>query len=139
MSYKHACVVDADGLYVSLVLVLTEPTQDGTEQAAIQHYTLQEGDVLIDAAPPDYRAYTGAVGLVTPCWDGATWIEAATTEEVAAWEAAHPAPEAPLPSIGAINAMAIAELSMAQAQQSTESAMAITELSILIGGIGNVQ
>ncbi|MFV0497503.1 MAG: hypothetical protein ACK5L0_04920 [Candidatus Fimivivens sp.] len=116
-----------------------EPDAEGIEQLTIQHYTLNEGETLVDAAPPTYRPYAGAEGLINPRWDGSTaWAEAATVEDIAEWDAAHPAPDPAPPGADEINALAIAELSMAQAQQSAETNMAIAELSILIGGMGSV-
>lgn len=98
MEYKHSCVVDAKFIYKTLVLVLLTQADQGEEQEwKVQNYTLAEGEQLIDTAPPIMRPYTGAAGLVTPRWDAAAsaWVEGATEEEVAAWEAEHPAPELP--------------------------------------------
>ena len=66
MDYKHYCVIDSQGYYVTLVLVV-----DGV----VQNYTLKEGERLIDAAPPD--------GYIKPIWNGSTWAESATAEEIA--------------------------------------------------------
>ena len=98
MEYKHSCVVDAKFIYKTLVLVLLTQADQGEEQEwKVQNYTLAEGEQLIDTAPPIMRPYTGAAGLVTPRWDAvaSAWVEGATEEEVAAWEAEHPAPELP--------------------------------------------
>ena len=98
MNYKHSCVVDAKFIYKTLVLVLLTQADQGEEQEwKVQNYTLAEGEQLIDTAPPIMRPYTGAAGLVTPRWDAvaSAWVEGATEEEVAAWEAEHPAPELP--------------------------------------------
>ena len=72
-------------------------TASGNVSAEIQHYTLQDGEQLVDTTPPTMRPYTGVEGLVMPRWDAAAsaWVEGATEEEVAAWEAEHPAPELP--------------------------------------------
>lgn len=70
MDYKHYCVIDSQGYYVTLVLVV-----DGV----VQNYTLKEGERLIDAAPPG--------NYIKPVWDGVTWTESARAEEVAAAEA----------------------------------------------------
>ena len=98
MDYKHSCVVDAKFIYKTLVLVLLTQADQGEEQEwKVQNYTLAEGEQLIDTAPPIMRPHAGAAGLVTPRWDAAAsaWVEGATVEEVAAWEAEHPEPELP--------------------------------------------
>ena len=41
-------------------------TASGNVSAEIQHYTLQDGEQLVDTTPPTMRPYTGAEGLVTP-------------------------------------------------------------------------
>lgn len=98
MNYKHSCVVDAKFIYKTLVLVLLTQADQGEEQEwKVQNYTLAEGEQLIDTAPPIMRPHAGAAGFVSPKWDSDTsaWIEAATEEEVEAWEAEHPAPDLP--------------------------------------------
>ena len=98
MEYKRSCVVDTNAIYKTLVLVLLVQVDQGNDQEWVaQNYTLAEGERLIDATPPTMRPYAGAEGLVTPRWDAAAsaWVEGATEEEVAAWEAEHPAPELP--------------------------------------------
>lgn len=97
MDYKHSCVIDAENLYKTLVLVLLTQVDQGQEQEwKVQNYTLAEGEQLVDTAPPTMRPYAGAAGLVSPKWDADTsaWIEAATGEEIIAWEAEHPDPNA---------------------------------------------
>lgn len=97
MNYKHSCVVDAKFIYKTLVLVLLTQADQGEEQEwKVQNYTLAEGEQLIDTAPPIMRPHAGAAGFVSPKWDSDTsaWIEAATEEEVEAWEAGHPDPDA---------------------------------------------
>ena len=97
MEYKHSCVIDAENLYKTLVLVLLTQVDQGQEQEwKVQNYTLAEGEQLVDTAPPTMRPYAGTVGLVSPKWDADTsaWVEAATAEEIAAWEAGHPDPNA---------------------------------------------
>lgn len=37
------------------------------------------------------------MGFIKPRWDSIGWTEAATDEEIAAWEAEHPALEVPEP------------------------------------------
>ena len=97
MNYKHSCVIDANFIYKTLVLVLLTQADQGEEQEwTLQNYTLAEGERLVDAAPPAVRSHAGAAGLISPKWDSDTsaWIEAATEEEIAAWEAEHPDPNA---------------------------------------------
>lgn len=97
MDYKYCCVVDADGAYKTFVLVLLEQDEE-----RVQYYTLQDGEQMVDANPPAMRPYAGATGFVSPRWDDETeaWTEGASAEEIAAWEAEHPAPEVPEPSGG---------------------------------------
>ena len=99
MDYKHSCVIDAQNLYKTFVLLLIVENEEHQQEEQIQYYTLQEGEQLLDTAPPAMRPYAGAVGFVSPKWDTSTsaWVEAATEEEIADWEAEHPAPELPDP------------------------------------------
>lgn len=96
MDYKHSCVIDAQNLYKTFVLVLLVENEEGQQEEQIQHYTIQEGQQLVDTAPPALRPHAGAAGLVTPKWDTNTssWVEAATAEEISAWETEHPDPNA---------------------------------------------
>ena len=100
MGYKHCCVVDADGVYKTFVLVLME---QGENPENVQGYTLTEGERLLDAPPPGIKIQAGGVGFVKPRWDedAAAWVEGATAEELAAWEAAHPAPAVDLDALRA--------------------------------------
>lgn len=99
MDYKHSCVIDAQNLYKTLVLVLRVKTDKG-EEWQVQSYVLQEGEQLVDIAPPTMRPYAGAEGFVSPKWDTDTssWAEAAAPDEITAWETEHPAPPAPAPT-----------------------------------------
>lgn len=97
MDYRYACVIDANSIYQDLVMLhwgRENPAQ--TQGWQVQGYTLAAGEQLLDAAPPVLRPHAGAAGLISPKWDTNTsaWIEAATEEEVAAWEAEHPDPNA---------------------------------------------
>lgn len=94
MNYKHSCVVDADGVYQTFVLVLLEQNEEGETTENVQGYTLAEGEQLIDTVPPAMRQHAGTAGFITPKWDSDTgaWTEGATAEEIAAWEAEHPDP-----------------------------------------------
>lgn len=82
MTEKYCCVIDADGRYVTCVLVL------GND---IQHYTLSEGERLIDANPPVWKQQIGDAGVIAPGWDVETssWVEGATSGEIAEWEELH--------------------------------------------------
>lgn len=99
MDYKHSCVIDAQNLYKTFVLVLLVESEEDQQEEKIQYYTLQDGEQLVDTAPPVMRPYAGADGFVSPRWDTdtAAWVEAATAKEIAAWEAEHPAPDVPDP------------------------------------------
>ena len=83
MVEKYRCVIDAEGRYVTYVLIL-----DGN----IQYYNLKESESLIDAKPPVMRTSTARDGYLVPIWDidASTWAEGATAGEIAAWEALHP-------------------------------------------------
>lgn len=106
MNYKHCCVVDREGFYKTLVLVLLEPDDTGQIVEKIQYYELNEGEQLLEAAAPS--AY------VRPQWDGETWAEGATPEEIEAWEQEHPAPPPPIPTP---EQQQLAALTLTQAQQ----------------------
>ena len=94
MEYKHSCVVDADGVYQTFVLVLLEQNEEGETTENVQGYKLAEGEQLIDTALPAMRQHAGTSGFITPKWDSDTsaWTEGSTAEEIAAWEAEHPDP-----------------------------------------------
>ena len=99
MHYKHCCVVDAKGFYKDYVLVQTE-----NEEQTVVGYTMQEGDMLVDSeTTPDRKQHAGSTGFVRARWDedAETWVEGATTEELAAWEAEHPAPAVDLDTLRA--------------------------------------
>lgn len=91
MDYKHSCVIDANFIYKTFVLVILAESEEKP-----QYYELQEGERLIDTAPPVVRPHAGAAGFVRPKWnvDTSTWVEAATGEEITAWEEEHPDPNA---------------------------------------------
>lgn len=92
MDYKYGCVIDANRVYKTLVKVLLG--DDGEQE--IESYTLKDGERVIDTYRPNPCPYKGAAGYIKPQWDvdTSTWIEAATEEEIAAWEAEHPDPNA---------------------------------------------
>lgn len=99
MHYKHCCVVDAKGFYKDYVLVQTE-----NEEQTVVGYKMQDGDMLVDSeTTPDRKQHAGGAGFVRPRWDedAAAWVEGATVEEMAAWEAEHPAPAVNLDALRA--------------------------------------
>ena len=131
MDYMHCCVVDIDDAYVTFVLVLLEQNEEGETVENVQSYKLKDGERLIDAKPPTMRPYAGAAGYIYPRWDDDTggWIECATEEEIADWEAEHPAPEEPedpTPPGGDLEGR-VAALEAAQASAWSEQAAAIRE------------
>lgn len=90
MNEKNCCVVDAQGFYRAYVLVQT----DGDKQTVVG-YTLQAGEVLVESdTTPDRKQHADSAGFVRPRWDEdiKTWVEGATAEEIADWEAEHPDP-----------------------------------------------
>lgn len=91
------CVVDADGFYKIFVTVQTEQGADGKQAETVLGYKLKEGERLLDVQPPLIKVHAGSSGFVKPRWDSTaeTWTEGATAEEIADWEAEHPAPEEP--------------------------------------------
>lgn len=94
MDYKHSCVVDADGVYQTFVLVLLEQNEEGETTENVQGYKLAEGEQLIDTALPAMRQHAGTSGFIKPKWDAESngWVEGATAEQIAAWEDEHPDP-----------------------------------------------
>lgn len=97
------CVVNADGLYRAFVTVQTEQSADGARTETVLGYKMIEGERLIDALPPDIKNNAGAKGFVKPKWAeiAKAWVEGATAEELAAWEAEHPAPVVDLDTLRA--------------------------------------
>ena len=96
MGYKHECVIDAQNRYKTLVRVRLKD-QEGKQ---IQNYEMLQGESLVDTTPPVMRPYAGAAGFISPRWDAdaSAWVEAATEEEITAWEAEHPYPKKPEPT-----------------------------------------
>nr|WP_300183062.1 hypothetical protein [uncultured Agathobaculum sp.] len=91
---KHYSVVDENNNYITLVRVRAEQDADGTPTETVLGYKLKEGERLLDVQPPLIKDHAGSAGYVKPRWDedGAAWIEGASAEELAAWEAEHPDP-----------------------------------------------
>lgn len=73
MNYKHCCIIDKEKDYKEFVLVVNNE---------IQGYVLQSNEQLIDAPFPG--------GHVRPKWEGGTWQETATEDEIVAAKAARP-------------------------------------------------
>ena len=95
MKFKYSCVIDEENLYKTLVLLIEKD-----RKYKIENHTMQPGESLLDVSPPTLKRYAGAAGLISPRWDAgaSAWVEAATEEEIAAWEAEHPAPKKPEPA-----------------------------------------
>ena len=115
MAYIHYCVVDAENAYKTIVRVQTGQGVDGEPTETVLGYKLAVGERLLDAPPPGIKMHAGGVGFVKPRWDedAAAWVEGATAEELAVWEAAHPAPEVNLDALRAakqeVNKAALAD------------------------------
>lgn len=94
MQERLCCVADVVGAYKAFVIVQTNQDEGSEPVETVLGYKLSEGDRLIDAAPPAKRMHAGSKGFVKPCWDedAAVWVEGASEEELAAWEAEHPDP-----------------------------------------------
>lgn len=99
MEYKYMCIVDTDNVYKDLAYVCVKQEDDGSVSCEVQEYKLQDNEHLLDAEKPTICRCAGGPGFVRPKWDADTsaWTEAATDEEIAAWETEHPAPEVPEP------------------------------------------
>ena len=84
-------VIDATGRYVTLVQMY-DP--QGNKLDYPYKFELADGERVIDADQPTMRQHAGATGFIDPVWDDDTggWIECATEEEIADWEAEHPDP-----------------------------------------------
>ena len=111
MNEKSCCVVDAKGFYRAYVLVQV----DNGGQTVIG-YKLQASEMLIDSdTKPDTKQHAGSTGFVKPRWDedAKAWVEGVTDEELAVWEAEHPAPAVNLDALRAAkqeqNKQALAE------------------------------
>lgn len=94
MRERYCCVIGESGLYKAHVIVQTVKVDAGDEVETVIDYRMDYGDRLIDAAPPDIKNNAGAKGFVKPKWAeiAQTWVEGASAEELAAWEAENPAP-----------------------------------------------
>ena len=91
--YHYACVIK-DGKYHEFVIV--NEFSDGTEE--VYAYTLQDGETLITTKPPTKKIHAESDGFIAPVWNGSEWVESATDEEIAQWEAENPKPVEPEPT-----------------------------------------
>lgn len=91
---EHRCAVDEDNLFISFCVCNLFSVGDDIEVIPQGGYKVPDGCHLLDANHPTMRRHAGTSGFITPKWDEDTeaWIEAATAEEIAAWEAEHPDP-----------------------------------------------
>ena len=91
---EHRCVVDEDNLFISFCVCNLFSVGDDIEFIPQGGYKVPDGCCLLDAKPPTMRMHAGTAGFITPKWDEDTeaWIEAATAEQIAAWETEHPDP-----------------------------------------------
>lgn len=78
--HKHSCVIDSNGFYITFVLVLLK-NADGTDAENVQNYDLKSDEYLLDVEPP--------LNLVKAHWNGHSWEEGATEEEIAAYRHNH--------------------------------------------------
>ena len=82
--------------------------------------------------------HAGADGFIKPAWNSPAWIESATSEEIEAWEAEHPAPSPAPPSeserIASLETqmtdaqMALVEAYEATDGQNTDDLLALAEV-----------
>lgn len=115
MDYKYSCVVDADNLYKTFVIVYLEPEpgENGEVRETVSGYELAEGERLLEVSPPS--------NLVKPRWNGEAWEEAATAEEVEEWKKEQPPFDRP--AVGLTQEQRLAALE----QQTTDTQMALVE------------
>lgn len=120
--YKHCCVIDAQGGYSDFVQVHIYTLPDGSTEDRVQYYTLKPGERIVDAMPPTSKLHAGATGFIRPVWDDKTaaWVDGATAEEIAAWEAEHPAPE-PVPEVPSEVAQLKAKIAALEAEKAERS------------------
>lgn len=100
MNTKIYCVIDSDNFYRTIIHTSITENPSGEQEEVVVGYKLAKGERLLDVRPPTIKHHAGNAGFVKPCWDEETaaWVEGATAEELAAWEAEHPAPPTPPPS-----------------------------------------
>ena len=94
-SNENRYVLNAEGFIVTNVIGSLFKNAVCEERYEPQFYTLKEGETTI---PHEYayqahdRQNVGDTGFVKKRWTGSEWVEGATPEEIAAWEAKHPVP-----------------------------------------------
>ena len=103
MICTYHCVINEAGEYRAYVRVKHEISTDGKSTETVLGYKMAEGDRLLDVQSPLIKDHAGSTGFVKPRWDedAAAWVEGATAEELAAWEAEHPAPVVDLDTLRA--------------------------------------
>ncbi len=79
MEHKHAIVTDAEGYKTEFVLVNIWQENGQTVETPL-YYEMQEGERLV------YNQVPEALAMSRPRWNGGTWEETATAEEMAALE-----------------------------------------------------
>ena len=84
---RDMCIIDEAGRYIDYAL------ED--DSGVLQYYALRDGEQTVETLPPIFKGNAGTSGLVSPVWDGSAWTEGATDEEIAAFDAANPAPVFP--------------------------------------------
>ena len=137
---KCAYVIDAEGFCVDFVRVDFVPNYDengpceGTHEE-VYYRKMQEGESLVYEPTPTGRTHAGTPGILKFRWNGTAWEEAATADEIAAWEAEHPAPEPPGPTEEQVLGQMITDEQLeriAQGQEYTDLELAV------LGGTANV-
>lgn len=103
MQERQCSVIDSMYFYRLYVAVQSAQNADGEMTEIVLGYELKEGEQLLDALPPIIKDHVDSPGFVKPRWDNdaETWVEGATAEELAAWEAEHPAPAVDLETLRA--------------------------------------
>lgn len=117
MTYEYCCVLDSEGYYKDLVLILLEQQEDGTVEPKIQYYSLLPGETLINADVPTTRTSADTDGCIKPRWHNKKWVEGATPEEITEWEREHPAPPPPEPSPVDVLGAQVAQLTIDNIQK----------------------
>ena len=98
IGYEHYSVIDSENRYVTLVLCNLYSVGEEIEIEP-KYYKLQEDYRIVKKRNPTIRLHAGQTGFVDPVWDADTevWAEGLDAEQLAVWEAEHPAPEVPDP------------------------------------------
>ena len=90
---EHGCVIDTNGYYVAFCQIKLSESGDLSYSTVVGHQ-LKEDERIVATFMPQKKRFAGSIGFVKPRWDEGTaaWVEGATAEELAAWEAEHPDP-----------------------------------------------